>query len=43
MNEPTRFLIFFAIFMVAALGLSGWIMMHHPDAETLLFSLLHHA
>lgn len=43
MNEPSRFLIVFAILMVAALGVSGWIITHHWEAETMFHQLIHHA
>lgn len=41
MNEPSRFLIFFAIVMVALMCLSGWAITHHWEAANLLFNLLH--
>lgn len=41
MNEPSRFLIFFAIFMIALMCLSGWAITHYWEAETMLLNLLH--
>jgi hypothetical protein len=39
MNEPSRFLIFFAILVIAIMCLSGWAITHHWEAMNLLHEL----
>ncbi len=39
MNEPSRFLIFFAVIMVALMCLSGWAITHHWEVTNLLSEL----